>query len=146
LTIPGENSLARDAPSAEVAKIYRHICILRAGRRGAEADQLTETDYAAAVAAARQAPDAPADFEAWLGNLERSEASRVAEVAVFSEILAPMVGEYLREHGFAPFPAGATSFSARQPTRVRLRSAAPPDIADFIDTMLEQERGAPCPS
>ena len=105
-----------------------------------------ESDYASALAAARQAPGVPADFDAWLRQLEATTASWVADAVAFSEILAPLVAEHLHGHGLVPLSnsAGLASSPARQATRVRSRSAGPSDIADFIDMMIEQERGPHC--
>lgn len=117
-----------------MAKIYRHICCLRARGLRHEAEHLRKTDYAMAVAAATEASGD--NSEALLQTVQSAEESRVSEVVTLAELLAPMLANELRDLLGASPPL-------RPSTERPRRASAPPDpssIADFIDGMLEQER------
>lgn len=87
-----------------------------------------------AVAAAVQASGD--NSEALLQTVQSAEESRVGEVAILAELLAPMLANELRDLLGASPPL--------RPSTERPRRTGPPpapsDIADFIDGMLEQER------
>ena len=124
--------MALDAPWFELTKFYRRICWLRSGGHGRAAETVKATELAAALSSIRRAPDEPADFEARLRALLLAEEKRIAEAMAFVGSLAPMVANSIRAQAALPSVGGNA-----QPLP-RPRSLAPPDIANFIDTMLSQ--------
>ena len=133
-------ALHRHAPPwIEVGRIYRRICFLRAEGLTGEARVLEETEFAEAASRARGlfAPGSGAD--SLLGELMAQEEERVAAAVAFAEVLVPMLARHM------PVPAAAPAARAAAPAWVPLRGAPAdtPEIADFIDDMLAQDRLAP---
>jgi hypothetical protein len=119
----------------EVRRIYRRVCVLRAGGKIDEAAQLENIELASALAVARLTPHSPDEESALLAE----EAERVANASVLAELLAPMLAEHLRVN---PPPVQATP-PAPEPkprnTAARPPPAKAPSIADLLDGMLSQE-------
>lgn len=133
---------------AEVRRIYRRICVLRATGKSDEAAVLEETELASALAHARVTADSD-DSEA---KLLADEGERVSNASAFAELLAPLLAERLRADLRFATPVTASPHSnansaaapAAQPARPL--GSEVPGIADLIDGMLSQERFSPSPS
>lgn len=119
-----------------MGEVFRRICVLRSQGRAGEAQQLEDTEFAAAAALA--AAGTPLEAEATLQRVIAEEAAGVAQALAVAEILIPRLLE-----GLGAVPRLRLSPAPGAP---RARAAAPAEargIADFIDEMLSQERRAP---
>lgn len=153
------------APWDEIAHVVRCICLLRVTGRSLDAARLQSTELSRLLTARPPSPHPDACLHALFAEEER----RVAEARILAELLAPMLLEQLRPalasepasahsaapshtHPPEPVPFVAEPASPHSPTTTPhaapaerpVRSAAP-DIADFIDEMLTQQRPAPRP-
>jgi hypothetical protein len=121
---------------ADVLRLHRRVCVLRASGKTADAARLERTELAEAWAAQR-ASGGTTD----VAPLLAAEEARVAEAVILAEMLAPLLASRL---------AAQEQEAASQSTRVAKTSraqretptpAAPaPTIADFIEGMLAQDR------
>jgi hypothetical protein len=111
--------------------MYRRVCLLRCCGRTAEAARLESDDLANAlrrIAAPAGETDAFVTYRDGIFELERE---RVRQAQAVAELLAPLLLEHL---GRAPDPAR----SAR-PVPAKPIVRGPVNIADMIDTMLNQQ-------
>jgi hypothetical protein len=137
------------APRSELARLCRQICLQRHDSPAAGAGTL-DGELADALATVRAAHGDASVHEDDLLDLFRAEQLRVADASVLAEILAPKVAAYLRQHGLTTAAAPAASGDSPRPTSARpplsasstlpAAPAGPPNIADLLDGMLEQDR------
>ncbi len=121
----------------EIARLYRTVCLLRARGRVHEAAQLETGELTDALEIARRS-ETDADLDVRLSTLFATEEERVATAVAIAEVLTPLLAERLQLRETA---------SERDPVRPPLATrpnGTMPNIADFIDQMLEREsRAAP---
>lgn len=128
-------------------RIYRRICVLRAGGHPADALDLELEELPKALAAAREAAGENADMAA---SVLAQEAERVTNASILAELVAPLLADRLnaRAATAAPVPAAAPSPAAafrKSPAPPPAAPVAPkpavqtaPSIADLLDGMLAQ--------
>lgn len=132
-------------------RIYRRICVLRGVGSNDEAATLEHTELPRALAAARLATDNHSEEAA----VFHEEAERVASAQLVAELMAPLLARQLRAELPALSARPAPAFSSQAVATPKLPAApAPaestrppsteaPGIADFIDSMLSQQKAAP---
>jgi hypothetical protein len=122
-------------PWREAGKIYRRVCLLRSQGRHADAQLVLDADFAGALAVAREGAATEQEADAQCHAMVAAEEERVADAVAMVELLAPMLRDRLP-------PRTATLAS---PGRSRIPGGlvpiGEPSVADFIEQMLEQERG-----
>ncbi|MBL9186418.1 MAG: hypothetical protein JNK23_02975 [Opitutaceae bacterium] len=121
----------------DVARLCRRICLLVERGEIAEADRLRTGEFSAAVSALRAAGTDGAMFAI--------EAERLAHATLIAEFLAPLLAARLQPAARRDMPAPSLArIAALTPEPAApARSAAPGNIADFIDEMLAREHPAP---
>ena len=117
--------------------MYRRICLLRIEGREADARRVMDSEFADAETAARVACGADPDAESSLRAYLVGEGERVAQAVAFAEVLVPELSRRLSARDGA-HPAAAAK---AQIPRAAHRGDAP-QVADFIEDMLAQEREA----
>jgi hypothetical protein len=136
------------APRAELARLCRQICLQRHDHEASKKGTL-DRELAEALATVRATHGTESVHENDLLDLLRAEQLRVADASVLAEILAPKIAAYLRQHGLSnAAPPSAADSPRPTPARPSLSAsstlpaapAGPPDIADLLDGMLEQDR------
>lgn len=129
-------------------RIYRRICLLRATGRTDDAAALANAELTPALTLARIA----ADTEVEESVLFAQETERVANATLLADLIAPLLAERLR----VEMTSLAPRLSASTPSPPAAIGPAPapssrtipdaiPAIADLIDGMLSQQRGAAPP-
>ncbi|HWA08886.1 MAG TPA: hypothetical protein VG838_05395 [Opitutaceae bacterium] len=119
--------------------IYRRVCLLRAKGEHERAARLESEDFSRAMAEANSSrAESPLPWP----ELLAAEDRRVADALAFAEVLAPLLAERLAATGFAaaPLAVPGDAPSTRPAPRRPLAGLPPPDVADLIEGMLEQER------
>jgi hypothetical protein len=141
-TLTSSTFSAVASPWAEVATIYRRICVLRLRGQTVDSAHLESIALTAALAAAELAHATPAEFEQRMRALFQAEEDRVHSAAILAELLAPLLAERL---GSAVAPARPASVPAPRPPAMNPAPTAsePAAIADLIEGMLDQQRTAP---
>jgi hypothetical protein len=126
-----------DPPWIRLGEVYRRICFLRIEGRDADARRIMDSEFADAETAARAScgddPDAETSLKAYLVG----EGERVAQAVAFAEVLVPELSRRLSARSGALPAAAAKAPSPRAPSR-----GEAPQVADFIEDMLAQERAA----
>jgi hypothetical protein len=131
-------SLRRFEPSwIEVGRVHRRVCFLRSEGRAEDASRVEGGELAAAVAEARKTSESEAEADALLEAVIAEDEERVADAIAFAEVLLPMLAEKLRPSSTA---VARVAEGPRQRRPTAGRSGEAPDIADFIDDMLAQDR------
>jgi hypothetical protein len=123
----------------EIARTCRRVCLLRERGEHEEAERVRTGPLAALVSAARTPTDTDAGMALRLESLWAQETERVANAAVLAELLRNLLPEPPRSPAS---PSRATAGAAATPKLSSVPSkprAVPASIADFIDTMLEQD-------
>jgi hypothetical protein len=146
------------APRADLARLCRQICIQFNVGHATPADTgALDRELADALAAVRARHGDASIHENDLLDVYRSEQLRVADATLLAELLAPKIAAHLRTHGsLTPNPTDASRVNADTATPSRAGSqprpslsasstlpaapAGPPNIADLLDGMLEQDR------
>jgi hypothetical protein len=135
------SALPDTTAAAELQRLFRRICFLRASARSAEADELEEKAVPAATAALRSAGALDAEISA----LRVTAEIRIEEMVELAEFLAPLLAKNLNGASGAASNAtpritppvsrlkGAPAMGAGETSRV-------PSVADLIDGMLAQDR------
>ncbi len=127
LQLPEKNG-SRDDDN--IARLCRQICLCRARGQTAEASRLE---------AALRDQTATETDEPTLQQIFSVEQRRVIDALILAELLGPMLVERLT------LAAGSERIAltpvAGSPARPAARGT-PPDIADLIEGMIEQERSA----
>jgi hypothetical protein len=126
-----------DPPWIRLGEVYRRICLLRIEGREADARRVMDSEFADAETAARVACGADPDAESSLRAYLVGEGERVAQAVAFAEVLVPELSRRLSARDGA-HPAAAAK---AQIPRAAHRGDAP-QVADFIEDMLAQEREA----
>jgi hypothetical protein len=130
----------------EIARACRRICLLRERGEHGEAERVRTGPLATLLSAARTPSDTDAGMALRLESLMAQETERVANAAALAELLQALLPEPPRfpasPSRVAPGAAAAPKLSS-VPSKPR---AAPASIADFIDTMLEQDDVTDCAS
>lgn len=127
------------SPLGELSRLLHRAALLRASGEAAAADQLEEREVASALAAARaQGEEEKADA------LVAAEHAREEEARLLADLLAPLLARSLRTL-LLPLSGRALPAPSADETRaaapaVRRPGGPTPDIADFIDGMIAQDR------
>lgn len=114
-----------------MAAIYRRVCLLRCSGRTADAARLESDDLARALRLIAAPTGETTAFVTYRDGIFELESERVRQAHAVAELLAPLLLEHL---GRAPDTAGNARSAPSKPI-VR----GPVDIADMIDTMLNQQ-------
>lgn len=124
-----------------VTRVCRRICLLRSTGEDAAA-RVQSAELARLLSSVPPAADVASRVDA----IFATEEKRLADAQVLAEVLAPLIAEQLRARPPAlsapsrrasPAPVDLAEKTAARPPR-----SAAPNIADFIDDMLAQERPA----
>jgi hypothetical protein len=129
-------------PWSEVTRLYRRICLLRAGGEVEAAARLHATGLSAALEGVPAGPDTAARLQ----ELYAAEDERIANAFALARVLAPLLAEQRGSTvspAEAPAPAGGNPDVGRPRAPGRPGPAVAPSIADFIDGMLDLERPVP---
>ncbi len=126
----------------EITRVCWRICVLRERGRHDEAEQMRSETLASLVTAARKPTDTEEEIARRLEALMAREAERVADAAVLAELLQSL----LPEASPVSTPPPRVTPAAVRPQVFAAESAGPRatsvSIADFIDTMLQQDDSA----
>lgn len=115
------------------------MCLLRQRGQTQEATQLETEQLKPALEAARRHCATPDDFETHWHHLRQTEEERVNSAAVLADLLAPLLADRLA----VQVPAGGAATPARTASPKPSRpTSAPAEIADLIDSMLDQQRSS----
>ena len=126
------------SPLADVLRLHRRVCLLRASGDDTGADGLERTALAEAWEALRACGD-PTD----LAPLLAAEEARVADAVLLAEMLAPLLAAKLAAREMSPAPEAARRAKPARSDVPKPFAPAPeaaPTVADFIEGMLAQDR------
>lgn len=123
-----------DATLADVRRIHRQVCLLRAQGDTAGAEALCSGELSAALARLPGSAG-PAQIQ----QVFAEEETRLADAEALAGLLGPMLIRQLAARELPALPDGpAPSAAGRNPPRRR----DPATVADFIDQMLAAETAA----
>ena len=130
--------------TASLARLIRRICLLREQGNHPGADQLENTQLAAAVREFRAAHGPEALPESELQDMFALEEKQVIAAAIISELLLPQLVESIVAANSGGPNRSATAFHPRVSppavSRAAANAAGPPVITELLDAMLAAER------